>query len=279
MTRMSLVYNKMTLITAYPRVVICGLGLIGGSLAACFSQQGVPVVGVSRDSATLQQAQDNGFIQLGFKDLRSAVADAADQAEAVWVFLCGPLSVNRQWLQQISTGLPSHVCVTDVGSCKRRIVSLAQTVLPRQFVGGHPMAGKAVGGLDHAVPLLFHQRAYVLCPNPQLPAEAFQQLQTLVSLTGSQLKLMDADTHDKMVAWVSHVPQLYSYALADSLAQTWADTALVHGPALTEHLRISASPHDIWQDIFAENGDYIALAWQQVTQQGQQNLTTMTGLE
>ena len=265
----------MTLINAYPRVVICGLGLIGGSLAACFSQQGVPVVGVSRDADTLSQALNNGFISLGFKDLRSAVADAADQANLVWVFLCGPLSVNRSWLQLIGPGLPPHVFVTDVGSCKRRIVQLAASCLPGQFVGGHPMAGKAVGGLDHAVPLLFHQRAYVLCPNLLVPPDAFMQLQTLVSLTGSQLKLMDADTHDRMVAWVSHVPQLYSYALAEGLAQTWADTPLVHGPALTEHLRISTSPANIWQDIFEENGDFITQAWQQVTALGCQNLSSL----
>jgi prephenate dehydrogenase len=265
-----------------PHIIICGLGLIGGSLAACFSQQGLAVTGVSKDADTLIQAQLNGFIQLGFRDLRSAVADAANTYSQVWLFLCGPLSVNIQWLQHISPNLPDHVMVTDVGSCKRRIVSVAADCLPQQFVGGHPMSGKAVGGLDHAVPLLFQQRPYILCPNPHMPKANFQQLEQLIGLTGSQLQLMDAETHDRLVAWVSHVPQLYSYALAQQLTTLTAtlgnDTPLVHGPALTEHLRISRSPTAMWQDIFEENRDNIEHTWQQLMAQGSNLLTNILSM-
>jgi prephenate dehydrogenase len=284
-------------------IIIAGLGLLGGSLAACWHGAQHTVIGVARQPATLAMAQSQGIIQQGFTSLAQALQPNA------WLVLCGPLSVNAAWLADHATAINAlpDLYVTDVGSCKRRIVAQGQALLPGRFMGGHPMAGKAHAGLAHAEATLFTNRHWLLCPTLEaesetpeavtasVPASAMATLTTLLGQTGAKVQTMDATTHDRMMAWVSHVPQLYSVVLAQGLQQAWpgyqlpapllaplpADQGaaspqlalnLAHGPALSEHLRLSTSPYSMWQDIFEENNDNIHHVWQQLMHSGQQAL-------
>jgi prephenate dehydrogenase len=258
-----------------PTMIIAGLGLMGGSLAACWSQAGYHVVGVARQADTQALALQRGWVHQAYATVHAALRPNA------WLVLCGPLSQNTQWLNELAPTMMTMpgLYVTDIGSCKRQIVALGQHRLPGRFLGGHPMAGKAVTGLQHAEATLFADRPYILCPpldeHAAVPPAAMDTLTQAIATTGARLLTLNAATHDEMMAWVSHVPQLYSLALAHSLTQRWGDAfTTCSGPALTEHLRLSTSAYSMWHDIFAQNGDNMTTAWTHLTQQGHAALAT-----
>lgn len=190
---------------------IVGLGLIGGSLAIDLRQQGHTLLGVSRRAETCQQATERGIVD-------TASPDLALMASAEIVFLCTPLGALAATVDQLLPHLTPATILTDVGSVKAPVVDL---IVPRwpNFVGGHPMAGKAESGLEVAQAELFVDRPYILTPTETTPAHAIEILTALAQSLQCRVYQCDAAAHDQAVAWISHLPVMVSASLIAACSQ------------------------------------------------------------
>lgn len=220
-------------------VAIVGVGLIGGSFALALRKAGFTgkIIGVS-SAATIEKALAGGVIDQG-----ASLAQASAAADLI--YLSQPIS---QILATLSV-LETNALITDAGSTKAAICEQASKLKTGRFVGGHPMAGKESRGVEHADADLFRGRPYVLtAPEPQLVE--------WVERIGARLVILDPARHDQQVAFVSHLPQLLSTALAAVLS----GREEVAGPAAADLTRLALSPYDIWRDIFATNAEPIDAA-------------------
>ncbi len=225
-------------------VTIAGVGLIGGSFALALRQAGFKgkIIGVS-SPATVAAALDRGVI-----DQALPLAEAAAQSDVI--YLAQPIERILETLSAIDGMVRPGTLITDAGSTKRAIVERARETIHRgRFVGGHPMAGKEVRGVEAAEADLFRTRPYVLtAPDPEL--------ERWIEKIGARIVKLEAAEHDRLVALVSHLPQLLSTALA-SLIAGHPEAARVAGPAAADLTRLARSPYDIWRDIFSTNATEI----------------------
>lgn len=221
-------------------VTIAGVGLIGGSFALALRQAGFQgkIIGVSSPS-TIAAALERGVIDQGLP-----LAEAAAQSDVI--YLAQPIEKILETLDAIDRAVRPGTLITDAGSTKQAIVErAAQTIRRGRFVGGHPMAGKEARGVQAADPSLFRTRPYVLTASDPI-------LEQWIEKIGARLVKLDAAEHDRLVALVSHLPQLLSTALASLIADN-PEAARVAGPAAADLTRLALSPYDIWRDIFATN--------------------------
>ena len=200
------------------RIGIVGLGLIGGSLAIDLRQQGHYLLGVSRRSETCRQAVSRGIV-----DQAGSEMETMDSAEVI--FLCTPLDAIASTLDQLLPHLSATTILTDVGSVKAPVVAQIAASWPN-FVGGHPMAGKAESGLEVAEAGLFVDRAYVLTPTEATPPVAVATVAGLAQSLQSQVYYCDPAAHDRAVAWISHLPVMLSASL---IAACLAEPDLIVG--------------------------------------------------
>jgi len=216
---------------------IVGVGLIGGSFALALRKAGFAgkIIGVS-SPATVEKA-----LALGVIDQSMTLPEAALAADLV--YLSQPISRIIATLDVLET----DALVTDAGSTKAVICERGRKL--KRFVGGHPMAGKESRGVEHADADLFRGRPYVLTSREPL-------LEPWIERFGARLVILDPVQHDQQVAFVSHLPQLLSTALASVLA----GKEQVAGPAAADLTRLALSPYDIWRDIFATNAEPIDAA-------------------
>lgn len=230
-----------------PTVAVAGLGLIGGSIARGLTRGGWPVLGVDRaavvEAALAAKAIGQGFVSL---------AVAARQAQVV--FLAAPPSANLRLLRELAAMDPRPAVITDVGSVKAPIAAEARRLRLEGFVGGHPLAGNEGRGFDASSADLFRGRAWVLVHEP--PAERpARVVATLARALGARVTRMSAAEHDRAVAFLSHLPQIVSWALfgaarGDAVASRRLDVA---GPAFADMTRLAASPRALWRDILGQN--------------------------
>ncbi len=243
------------------RLAILGTGLIGGSLGLAWAQRRPELTIVGHDRPeVLKQAEERGAIDVKAADPISAVTDADV------VVLATPVATILRLLETIADELSPGTFVTDVASVKQPVLDQARDVLPDRvnFLGGHPMAGAEHSGIDHADPLLFENAVYSLClPDDADSATLDDTLSPFVDLveaTGGRPLVLNADRHDRLVAAVSHVPQLLAIALVNLVAQTEddededQDLALqLAGGGFRDMTRIAASPFEVWRDVLVGN--------------------------
>lgn len=184
---------------------IVGLGLIGGSLGLDLRACGHRVLGNSRRQETCQLAVARGIVD-------DAGVDLTLMAAAEVVFICTPLSVIVPTVEQLIPHLQPAAVLTDVGSVKTPLVQ-ALTPLWPNFVGGHPMAGKAESGIEVAQSSLFAGRPYVTTPVASTPPAALEAVEELARSLGSRLYRCSPEDHDRAVAWISHLPVMASASL------------------------------------------------------------------
>jgi prephenate dehydrogenase len=221
-------------------VTVAGVGLIGGSFALALRQAGFQgkIIGVS-SPATIRAALDRGAI-----DEALPLDEAAAQSDII--YLAQPIERILGTLSVLDEAVRPGTLITDAGSTKQAIVERAgQTIRRGRFVGGHPMAGKEARGVQAADASLFQSRPYVLTGSDAT-------LEHWIKKIGARLVRLDAAEHDRMVALVSHLPQVLSTALASLIADS-PEAARVAGPAAADLTRLALSPYDIWRDIFATN--------------------------
>jgi prephenate dehydrogenase len=239
----------------FSRVVIVGVGLIGGSLALALKRAGVvgTVVGVGRSPASLQKALDLGVI-----DEAATLADAARGASVI--VLCAPVAQNFALLHALEPHLQPGTIVTDAGSTKSDVIMAAKTALGdkvAQFVPAHPIAGRELNGVEAALPDLYVGKKTVLCPLQENSRADVAAVRAMWESAGAECHVMSAVQHDAVFAAVSHLPHVLSYALVAQVANA-EDAALKLGFAgggFRDFTRIAASSPEMWRDICVANRD------------------------
>jgi arogenate dehydrogenase (NADP+) len=206
------------------KIGIVGLGLIGGSLGFDLRAVAHEVLGVSRQTATCEQA-----IALGAVDQASEEFALLSTSDVV--FLCTPLGVMEQTAQALIPYLSPTAILTDVGSVKASIVDTLEPLWPR-FVGGHPMAGKEIAGISAAQAGLFINRPYVLTPTAKTDPDAKAMLVQLIQTLQSNYHECSPAQHDRAVAWISHLPVMISSGLIAACQQEPESTTLALAQAL-----------------------------------------------
>jgi prephenate dehydrogenase len=238
----------------FARLAIVGLGLIGGSiaLAARRAWPALAIVGVDRPEP-VERARRRGAID----ESRASVAELAD---ADLIVLATPVPAILEAVAELGAGSPDAL-VTDVGSTKRRVLEAAARAGLRRFVGGHPMAGAERRGVEHARADLFEGCPWVLVEPAGGAPEAMVVLERFVAGLGAVPHRFDATSHDRVMAYVSHLPQLLAVALMNAAAAGCGESGLgASGRAFREMTRLAESPADLWRGILSTNGDFIAEA-------------------
>lgn len=240
----------------FERIAIVGLGLIGGSIALAARQRwpDVRVLAVDR-AAVVDAALEMRAIDAGSDRLELA-------AEAQLIVLAAPVLQNVSALRALPAHVPGPALVTDAGSTKRVMADAARTLPDRlPFVGGHPLSGAAVSGLEAARPDLFADRPWILTGSAAAPAGGVDALKQFITGIRAVPHEMDADEHDRLLAYISHLPQLAVSALMHVVGGQAGEQGLaLAGRGLRDTTRLASSPAPTWRDIVASNGDHIAAA-------------------
>jgi len=243
------------------RVAIIGLGLIGGSLALALKKargKKVQVVGFSRNSETFARAKGCGAIDKAASSLTSAVS------RADMVIIATPVITTREILASISRHLPAGCVVTDAGSTKVKVMQWAEECLPAEigFIGGHPMAGKETSGIGEADADLFQGCVYCLTPGRGAVPEAVRKMEELVDSVGARHLFIDAETHDRLVAGVSHLPMLLSAAFvtATMKSRSWPEMMKLAAGGYRDISRLASGNAEMNRDICLTNQEEI-ISW------------------
>jgi len=258
------------------RVLIVGTGLIGASAGLALRAAGFDgeIVGTGPTEQTLTIAKERGAI-----DAWVARTDAGSAAaNADLILLAGPVLSILDWMQRLAPVLGEHQLVTDVGSTKVQIAELAAKLGyngpgKARFLPGHPMAGKEQGGAALAEAGLFRGAMWLFTPLDETQNELEAEWREWVAKFGARAMDLAPARHDEICAWVSHLPQMLSTALAALLEETFEsdpqrreEIAAIGGRALRETTRLGASPYSMWRDIALSNTETIAQTLQALEQ-------------
>jgi prephenate dehydrogenase len=262
----------------FPRVAVLGTGLIGGSFALAVRQAfpGIRIAGWDRPSV-LERALELGVVDEAVPELQDAVSGAG------LIYLALPVGLAIERLPEIARHVPGQALVTDACSTKRAICAAAEKCFAEDllFLGGHPMAGSEVSGIDGADAALFHGAKYALVaaevgPNSGEQLGSVEQADArianfvrVIEAIGARPVWIDAVRHDRAAAFVSHLPQLVSVALASVTREATDQTGLpltLAGRGLRDLLRLAGSPYSVWRDIVLTNTDNLDIALDRLTQ-------------
>jgi prephenate dehydrogenase len=242
---------------AFRQVTIIGTGLIGGSLGLALKKRHLAgrIIGCDR-APVLERAIESGAIESG----STHPADAARGSDLV--VLATPVIPILDLIDRLGPSLPPKTLVTDVGSTKAEVVERAARSFGRnagqRFLAGHPMAGREHAGVEFADADLFEGAAWLFTPLPRQNVHAGLSGEFIhcAEKIGAKIAVVDPVDHDRFCAWISHLPQMISTALAASLVDEFGPDAPVldiGGRALREMTRISSSPYSMWRDIAITN--------------------------
>jgi prephenate dehydrogenase len=256
------------------RVAIVGTGLIGASVGLALKSSGFAgeVVGWDASAVELRTALERGAMDVALPSREAVLEDLAD----VFV-LATPVLPILDWMQRLAPVLKEHQLVTDVGSTKSEIAAMARTLFNREGLArclpGHPMAGKELGGAALADAELFRGATWLFTGGDQ--DELAVEWREWVRKFGAVVRDMEPERHDEVCAWVSHLPQYLSTALAALLEDAFADDAegmaavqagdmrddiaAVGGRALREMTRLGSSPYSMWRDVAMTNTENVAV--------------------
>jgi prephenate dehydrogenase len=242
----------------FRQMTLCGVGLIGGSLAITARKLGLVdrIVGLGRTQANLDVAIARGLIDFATRD----PAEAARGADLV--ILATPVMTFPEALTALVPHLPENAVITDVGSVKQWVVNELEPLLgPKMaLVGVHPVAGKETVGAGAAEEGLFVNRRVIVTPSARSTPDAIAKIEALWRATGANVQRMAPPVHDALLAHASHLPQMVASALAAALEGQQIDNknASEYGAGgLRDTTRIAASSAEMWRDICLTNRDAI----------------------
>lgn len=248
-----------------PRLLVVGVGLIGGSFALALKAAGAVgrVVGAGRTMENLQEA-----LALGVIDSADTLPDAAKGADLVLLAL--PVRAMAPAAKKMAPVLKPGAIVTDAGSTKEIVLGELFAHLPAhvQLVGGHPIAGSEQTGAGAARADLFQGHRTILTPDHTTDPAALELVKKLWEAAGAQVEFMDPHRHDLVLGAVSHLPHLAAYALIDTLMEWDRETPMLRFSAggLKDFTRVAASSPEMWRDICLDNREALLLALDRLTQ-------------
>lgn len=238
------------------RLVVIGVGLIGGSVAAALRRAGRVrhVVGVGRSRANMDRARELGVIDEISQDIGAAVKTADT------VLLAVPVQQNERVLSALAQAMQHGTLVTDAGSTKQDFVAAVRRLAPAHLetiVPGHPIAGAEHTGVDAASAGLFEGKNVVLTPLPENRADAVDRVESLWRACGARITRMPAGHHDRVFSAVSHLPHMLAYALVHMIASRPDAGELFDYAAsgFRDFTRIAGSSPEMWRDIATANRD------------------------
>ena len=240
----------------FGKVVIVGVGLIGGSFALGLKAAGAvrEVVGVERSPQALARALELGIVDGATASFAEAMRDAD------LVLLAAPVAQTGAILAALLPYLEPGTVLTDAGSTKSDVAANARAVLgerARQFVPGHPIAGRETNGPDAALPDLYQGKKTVITPLPDNAPGDVGLVAAAWRLCGAVVHTLTPAQHDSVFAAVSHLPHLLAYALVDDIAhKPHADLLFQYAASgFRDFTRIAGSSPEMWRDISLANRD------------------------
>ena len=241
---------------ALRKVVIFGIGLIGGSFALALRKANAvqEVVGFGRSAATLQQALEFGLID------RIGVDVAREVRDADLILLATPVAQMADILARIVPHLGANTLITDGGSTKCDVVAAARQQLGSkiaQFIPAHPIAGAELSGPAAALADLYQGKKVVLTPLPENSSASIARVRSAWQACGALVSELTPEQHDEVFAAVSHLPHLLAFTLVHDLAQRDNRDLLLSFAAsgFRDFTRIAASSPEMWRDISLANRD------------------------
>jgi cyclohexadieny/prephenate dehydrogenase len=246
-------------VPAFKRVALIGLGLIGSSLARALKRGNLAseIIGTARSDATRAKALELGFIDRAEADPATAVMGAD------LIVLAAPVGANGAIAEAIGPALSPGAIVTDVGSVKQAVIDVVQPHLPGgvHLVPAHPVAGTEESGPEAGFAELFDDRWCILTPPPGTDAAATERVAAMWRAIGSEVDVMEARHHDKVLAITSHLPHLIAYTIvgtATELENTLQKEVIKFAAGgFRDFTRIAASDPVMWRDIFLANKDAV----------------------
>ena len=249
---------------AFRKVVIFGVGLIGGSFSLALRKAGAvtEVVGFGRSAATLNEAKKLGILDRIGSDVSQEVCDADI------VLVATPVAQMADIFKRIAPYLGVNTLVTDGGSTKGDVVAAARAHLGSrlsQFVPAHPIAGGEKSGAAAALADLYQGKRVVLTPMAENTKDAVARIRKAWELCGANVSELTAEQHDTVFAAVSHLPHLLSFALVHDLAKRDNKDQLLSFAAsgFRDFTRIAASSPEMWRDTCMANRDALMVELQQ----------------
>jgi prephenate dehydrogenase len=241
-------------VLALKKLVIFGVGLIGGSVALALKKTGfvTHIVGVGRSQKSLQEALELGVIDAAETNIGAACSDAD------MILIAAPVAQTANILSSIKPYLQAQTVITDAGSTKGDVLANAKAILGNQFsqfVGGHPIAGAEKSGVSAANADLFLNKNVVLTPAPETNRDEFASVTAMWKACGANVSKMSAENHDAIFAAVSHLPHLLAFALVDDIASRANAEELFSFAAsgFRDFTRIAGSSPEMWRDISIAN--------------------------
>ncbi len=233
-----------------------GVGLIGGSIGLAVRRRaGAEVRGYDADARVLAHALELGAIDRA----AGSVAEAVDDADVV--FVATPVGALGETVRVALQAARADCVVSDVGSTKR---ALSDASADERFVGGHPLAGAETAGVEHAREDLFEGATWYLTPAAGTAGVLYERLHRLLTRIGALPTAIDADTHDRLLAVVSHLPHVLANVLAAQAASALGDAAPGRvpavGPSFRDATRVAGANSSIWTDIYMSNRDALLAA-------------------
>jgi prephenate dehydrogenase len=230
------------------RIAVLGVGLIGGSigLAARERVEGAEVVGFGRSPERLERARALGALD----SVAGGLEEALDGAAAC--FCCAPVGALPDQVAAALAAAPADCVVSDVGSVKR---SIADAFEDERFIGGHPIAGAETAGVEHARADLFEGAVWYLTPSEHSSGLLLERLHRLVAALGARPAAVDAASHDRLLAAVSHLPHVLANVLVAQAAGRGEMSRF--GPSFRDATRVAGANSDIWTDIYLANREAI----------------------
>ena len=237
-----------------PKLTVIGVGLIGGSLALALKKAGLvgEVVGVGRGRANLQTALDRGVIDRFTHDVAEGVTGAD------LVFLATPVQTLAQVASVALLHMKPGAVLTDGGSVKKTVIEQIEPLLRPgvHFVPGHPIAGTEQSGSAAAFASLYEGRRCILTPTEKTDPAALDLVRKVWQAAGSEVVVMDADKHDRVLAAVSHLPHMVAYALVNTVSceDRFGENILNYSAGgFRDFTRIASSDPTMWRDIAMTN--------------------------
>jgi len=235
------------------KVAVVGVGLIGGSVGLAARQRlGAHVVGYDPSAGALEAAIARGAIAEACSTVQAAVADAD------FAFVAAPVHVLADVVADVLAVAGPQCVTTDVGSVKRAV---SEAVSNPRFIGGHPLAGAETSGVEHARADLFTDATWYLTPTPQTEGTAYERLHRFITRIGAWPTAVEPETHDVIMASVSHLPHVLANVLVAQAANVLGDERLpATGPSFRDVTRVAGANSAVWGGIYAANADALVAA-------------------